>query len=207
MPTPQLNDPDVKKLLLKMGLAQKPQLVIARTEAGAVIFECVDNVNRQVFLSGGDIKLGWQIWKTDNSIEAEFHAVWENPQRQLIDITPKQFPVGQIMFVPDSSLTLYGRQIPNYMINLSNNPLVDDLILVAEAKFAFLNRGERADLKELKLTVEQDNYHTFMIQVISMINYILINKGDRESICPCGKGLKFKHCHGKDLAEVLASVQ
>ena len=207
MPTPQLNDPEVKKLLLKMGLNQKPQLVIARTEPGAILFECVDNVNKMVYIVGGDIKLGWQIWKTDNSIEAEFHAVWENPQRLLIDITPKQFPINQIMFVPDPSISLDGMQIPNYMINLSKNPLVDDLILVAEAKFDFLNRGERAKQKELRLTVEQDAHGRFMVHVLSMINYLLDKKGSRESICPCGDTLKFKDCHGKNLASKLASVQ
>ncbi len=61
MPVPQLTDSDVKKLLIKMGLKQKPIYVIAKTEPGAILFECVDNVNKQVILIGGDISIKYLI--------------------------------------------------------------------------------------------------------------------------------------------------
>lgn len=53
---------------------------------------------------GGAIVFGWTIWEWPKvMLTAEFHAVWESPDGDLIDITPKPQRETSIIFVPDRS--------------------------------------------------------------------------------------------------------
>ena len=145
--------------------------------------------------------IGWQIWKGKYLIEAECHAVWEDNDEELHDLTPKEFAVTKILFVEDDKLIYEDKQIDNVRLNIKNNPLVDDLILVCEALFRFDNRGNRATLYDLSnvLTDEQIQHKEYLVEMKELINSILRSNGNRKSLCPCQNGVKFVDCHGKDL--------
>jgi hypothetical protein len=96
---PRLDDPQLKLLLDKMGVNSTPVYVDVVPDDGANINECFPNVSKKVKTVGGSRIIGWQIYKTDILIEAEFHAVWQSDDNKLFDITPKNIPCSKILFL------------------------------------------------------------------------------------------------------------
>jgi hypothetical protein len=147
--------------------------------------------------------MGWQIWKTKNLIEAEAHAVWENPDGDIFDLTPKENGTTRILFVEDENLIYNGRQIDNVRLNISNNPLVDDLIKVGKDIYRVYNLGDRAHLYDLTDVINQRQvaHIEYLKQMRYFISALLSKNGKRKSPCPCGSRIPFKDCHGKDLTQ------
>lgn len=208
--TPKSIDKDVEKLLDKLDATHEPIYIKVSPEVGAKINDCFIIVREKVKNSGGRMILGWQIWKTKYLIEAEFHAVWENPDADLIDLTPKEGDIEKILFVEDENSVYEEKQVENIRLNISTNELVDDLINVCKAIHRFNNRGNRAELYEgdfiASLDATQIKHITYLTEMQSIISLLLSNKGRRTSPCPCGRGIKFKECHGKNLSERVSKV-
>ena len=79
-----------------------------------VVRECVPNVHHWVERGGGKIIFGWQIWEWYGvMIEAEFHAVWQDKENILHDVTPKDIACERILFLPDQNLYYNEQQINN----------------------------------------------------------------------------------------------
>jgi uncharacterized protein YchJ len=205
--TPATIDKDVKQLVMKVDPTHEPLYVHIKPEQGAEALDCFRVVEQKVKTAGGRIVYGWQVWKTPHLIEAECHAVWENPKGDLIDITPKQLPVTRILFLEDENVQYQGKQIDNIRLNISGNDLVDDLITVSEENFAFLNRGERADVHELSLNHEQKRHLDYIQMMQYMISAMLGQKATRNSPCFCGNMKKYSECHGENLLQKLREVQ
>ncbi len=205
---PAIDDPNLLKLLAKVNATHEPIYLDVEPEEGAILSDCFPTVLRKVEQEGGKMILGWQIWKADYLIEAECHAVWETPDEDLMDITPKPADISQIMFVEDDNLKYDGKQIDNIRMNITRNKLVDDLILVAEAIFQFENKGERANLYDLTraLSSEQKEVWLYLKGLKDLINLSLQDNRTRESMCYCDSKKIYKNCHGKDLAKTLKKL-
>lgn len=199
--TPKLEDKEVQRLLRKLDATHEPDYLNITPEVGAETKDCFIVVQNKVNNDGGRMIMGWQIWKGKYLIEAECHAVWEDEDKQLHDITPKEFDVDKILFVEDEKLIYDNKQIDNVRINTTNNSLVDDLILVCEAIYRFDNKGERATLYDLSTVLDeaQIKHKEYLMMLKGFINTILVKNGSRKSLCPCQSGIKFVDCHGKDL--------
>ena len=108
--------------------------------------ECFSIIPEQVIAEGGKQLIGWAIWETAGLyIEAEFHTVWQDPQGNLIDLTPRPYHFETILFLPDPRREYRGRQVNNI-----RRPLVDDLdvtrfLHLATRRFEILNKGDLAD--------------------------------------------------------------
>ena len=61
-------------------------------------------------------------------IEAETDAVWESPQKELIDITPHSKAETAILFLKDEKIEYKGNIIPNVRVPLTESPLVAEFI-------------------------------------------------------------------------------
>lgn len=72
---PTLEDQDVSKLIEAVGIDAQPIYVAVKPDSRALINECFPNVAEKIKNEGGHQVIGWQVWKTQNLIEAEFHAV------------------------------------------------------------------------------------------------------------------------------------
>src|ERR1700676_161605 len=59
------------------------------TDYGYEAQECHVNVLHRVRHHGGKRVNGWVIWESQPFDEAEFHCVWQNPEGDLIDVTPR----------------------------------------------------------------------------------------------------------------------
>ncbi|KAA5607344.1 hypothetical protein F1188_00835 [Roseospira marina] len=68
---------------------------------GAVAENCHLNTAEAVRRFGGRVVYGWTVWVSRSCAEAIFHSVWETPEGELKDITPKADGEGEILFVPD----------------------------------------------------------------------------------------------------------
>ena len=114
--------------------------------AGRDFGECFTVVERKVAEAGGKFVLGWAIWERPGIwLEAELHAVWQNPEGELIDIVPRAVRFKAIAFLPDSKGLSYARQVDNVRQPLSPDPRTVRLIELCKEEFALLNEGDLAD--------------------------------------------------------------
>jgi len=170
----------------------------------AVYKECIPNVKNKIIKHSGSIVYGWQLWKHSFMIEAEFHSIWKSPKGMLIDITPKQFRTDYIIFIEDSKTPYNGKQIANIMINTTRNDLVDDFIELNQARFRIENKDERATINdEITLSGQEAELYNLINTLISHTKRMILLGSTKESECFCGKGSKYKDCHGQNLMEDL----
>jgi hypothetical protein len=203
--TPNIIDRDIKKLLDKLNASHEPVYLNVEPDTNAELSDCFPVVQKKVQKCGGRMIMGWQIWKAKYLVEAECHAVWEDNEGDLHDITPKPYGINRILFVEDENLVYNGKQIDNVRLNITSNSLVDDLINVCIAIHKFDNKGERAELYDLSTVLDssQLKHKYYLLELKEIINFILQNNGNRNSFCPCQSGKKFNECHGKNLNQMI----
>lgn len=114
--------------------------------AGKPMLECFSIVPEHVIAEGGKQLIGWAIWETPGVfIEAEFHAVWQDPHGNLIDLTPRPIPFDHILFLPDPSREYRGRQVDNIRRPLVKDRDVVRFLYLARRHFEIQNTGDLAD--------------------------------------------------------------
>jgi hypothetical protein len=133
-------------------------------------------------------------------LEAEFHAVWRDPDGRLIDVTPVPTAIDRILFLADPSRTYEGRQVNNIRRALSDNPAIKDFFRAADDEFDLMNRGTRAD-KHGTLALHGPDKDEWLgaeaRKSAAMLDIFReLPKPGRNDPCPCGSGKKFKKCHG-----------
>lgn len=177
-----------------------PIYVSVRPETGAPTNECFPLVDVAISRFGGTRLLGWALWEFPGVfVEAEFHAVWESPNGELIDIAPKNRPVERILFLPNKELTYTGRQVNNVRRPLSSARCIAEYLATFDAEFELLNRGARAQQHgEIELTGSEAEEYASLQQrranlapeVLALAAYI-----GAYTPCPCNSGNKVKWCH------------
>lgn len=198
-----LNHPDIFNIVDNIGSSSEPVRIIVIPDENAEVNECIPTVKEKVRKDSGQLILGWQIYHTGHLIEGVFHGVWLSPENELIDVTPKQPLMNEIIFLPDSRLKYEGKQIDSIRVNVSGSSLVNHLIIISELIFKLMNSGERefqngvVNLKGEDLEFYK-YLNLFKISLLTMIN----NGQTKNQTCFCGGGKKYKICHGKDLLKV-----
>jgi hypothetical protein len=189
----------VEKVLDKINAEFDPEFVPVIPESYAKPENCFGNVDEKVKRDGGKVHYGWAIFQSSIICEAERHAVWENENEELIDITPREFGFEKIMFVSDNNLVYRGQLIDNARINITNNKLVDDYIKLCETLEFLYTYGTR--LNDDMLNVPEPALTlTFQYQNLkNMFQAYLYQGGTEQTPCLCGSGAKYKKCHGKNL--------
>lgn len=192
----------VKRICSKIDVSEDPRYVPCKPIPGAAQSECFPLVDEKVAAEGGKRVLGWQIWQGEILVEAEFHAVWESPIGELVDITPKSMSFREILFLPDAKSKYEGKQVNNIRINLSGSSLVDEFIAVHDAVFRIENKGERALVREVLLSGAERIAHRKLTLVKPLIE-LMAHRGDtRKSQCPCGSGKMYRICHGREIRKL-----
>ena len=169
-------------------------------EPYAEIGNCFHSVEEKIRRNGGKQILGWQIWKNQFFIEAEFHAIWESPNGDLKDITPKQIDSKNILFLPDEKLKYNNISKDNIRLNITKNHLIDDLIKIYETEFIILNKGKRTfEYGAIILNKEEESLYMFLENMKNFL-LLMVTKGlNKNSLCFCNSGKKYKYCHGYKL--------
>jgi hypothetical protein len=124
----------------------EPIYLLVEPFNGSTPNECYINVGKYIQANGGSVQYGWQIWEWSNiMIEAEFHAVWVSPNGQYKDVTPKDFGINKILFLPDPNRRYEEKQINNIRKALKNTQAIKDYIQSADRMFELLNEGDLAN--------------------------------------------------------------
>jgi hypothetical protein len=188
-------------------------------QTGAPLGECFPNVQSHIAEYGGDISYGWYVETFENVYAiAEFHAVWCDPNDDLVDITPKPGGEATILFQPvvidkfDYLDPTQREKFTNRYVSFVDDPLVDrfielykkrDAMIVKEKPHTpitfdkeFFRQLLLAELEVIKkykgLTEEQD------VTYAALTSPQRVAKGSagRNDPCPCGSGKKHKKCCG-----------
>lgn len=108
------------------------------------IHNCFFNTWVKMNYSGGGRQHGWMIAQdsTKEFIEAQFHAVWINPEGVLIDVTPRPDGEKRVMFVPDHSREIVLSQKNGQPAILSYD------------NFRVVNGRALADLERIKVVMQ-----------------------------------------------------
>jgi hypothetical protein len=203
MLVPDVTDLDLKKLLPLLECSAPANHIDFVSLDSVITNECFPNVERQVKNHGGSCIFGWQIWKTSLLIEAEFHAVWKSPEGLIYDITPKAQPVQKILFVSDPNKKYEGKQVNNIRVNITKNPIVDEMIEVYNAVFRIENQGARAFQHQLSLQGKEAAAHQRLTAAKQLLEVMALHGQLPKSPCACGSGKKYKVCHGKKIRKLL----
>ena len=124
----------MNRLLEKIGSKNVPQYVPIKVENYSTINNCFYNLIDKVSIDKGMIIYGWKIHQTKLLLEAERHAVWKSPSGELIDITPDVEYSDKTLFLEEDNGWIYeGQYSDNIRVNITDNPLVDDFILLCES--------------------------------------------------------------------------
>lgn len=201
----QKPDAFLKKLLSKVGSTYELEYVPVRAEAYATLLNCFPNVEEKVRRDGGRTHYGWLIHKTKLLYEAERHAVWENEDEELLDITPHEPSVDEIQFISDNNWAYTGKSVDSIRVNRTKNPLVDDFILLAEAVAQARSYGSQAEghLIMPAPAVEVAAFYEKMKQ--DLLHFIRLG-GQPHFPCFCGLPASYRSCHGSQLRENTAMV-
>jgi hypothetical protein len=178
--------------------------------------DCFVNVADHVQQAGGRIRYGWLITEIPRTmLEAAFHAVWQSPDGELMDLTPHQFGASTILFAADPTRTYDGRMVNNVRRPLTPSRAFDDYDRARNDWFALMNRGERAtqhgrvsltkeEERELRDIQAREQAATMKLMVSAMMPgrrpasspAVDLPRVGRNDPCPCGSGKKYKKCHG-----------
>jgi hypothetical protein len=147
MRPPKLIKPYVLRFCRSVVTDAAPIYVPCRPLPGAPANDCFPIVERQVASAGGESIFGWSVWEWPKVfIEAEFHAVWKQPDGSLLDIAPKALPIPRVLFIPDPRRVYRGRQIDNVRLPLCKDKAVKRLCELSTLIFKELNAGALADV-------------------------------------------------------------
>ncbi len=179
----------------EIDAASTPVFVAIQDTEGCYASDCFGNVHRRVQSRGGLIQHGWIIWLDPNKlIEAEFHAVWTDPDGRFIDITPNRDGESTILFLPDSTLTYKGRPRDNIRKALTNDPSVLRLIQKHKELFDLRLKYDKKGVAEIPYAEVLRIEEKYEPRTLQGKNQIRIGRND---LCPCASGRKFKRCHGQ----------
>ena len=103
----------------------------------------------------------------------------------------------KVFFLPDPTLSYNNQQVDNRRHSLIQHQAVQDFIDVSEEKFTILNMGERKNQHgRIKLSdTEADLLRQLDTQGAQIMMYIMQLNPERNHLCRCGSGKKYKKCH------------
>jgi hypothetical protein len=151
--TPDINAAEVRALCNSLRQNGQPFYVPFRPLPEAPLRECFSVVAGHVLANGGQVVLGWNIVELKGIwLEAEFHAIWRSPDGELLDLTPREFPQSQYLFLPDGEQPYEGTQVESKFHPLTNHPSVIKHIQLAPEFYYETNRADQSDATSYTFT-------------------------------------------------------
>jgi hypothetical protein len=196
--TPEISDkiiafcqsisPESKSLFIKVTPAPNAKLSF-----------CGENVKNHIKEHDGKFEYGWIIWHRPNiNFEAEAHSIWIDKAGERYDITPHEEETnGNILFLPDNEyigmFTMCHNKFPlNRVQPCTESPLVKEYIaLVNKANSIYFKSGNSGfNVQEAINAVCTKDEKIRFYEILSFFS----QKVERNELCPCQSGLKYKKC-------------
>jgi len=196
--SPKETNPQVERLLDVLNAEM--EIVKVEADPAGKLNNCYYNVLDKVKRDGGKIHYGWVVWQSSYLVEAEHHAVWEDDEENLLDITPRKEHYDTIMFVPDNEKVFDGNMaVPNVRLNTTNNGLIDHFIIYSRVIDKLTGLGTRINDESLSIPEP----------IVEAINGITICRNNTlmfyaegnttNSKCFCGSSKTYIKCHGEGI--------
>lgn len=113
----------ILKLAKQIDSSNEPELVVVQPGDDCQPGSSFQNVNAMTRRYGGSAQHGWRMREQPAVfVEGEFHAVWRRPDGALIDVTPREDGLSEILFLPDSKLTWDGDDVEPRRLMLHEKP-------------------------------------------------------------------------------------
>lgn len=165
---PAIEDTSVRELVAHLATGMQPRYIKHQPLPGKPLKECFHIVAEHAARNGGKTVLGWAIIQLIGIwLEAEFHAVWEDPTGNLLDLTPRKFRADEILFIPDPNRTYSGAQVESIFHPLTRHPSVLRNIELAHELFVETNRGELARATSYPMTPKIEQIQAEMEYTLS----------------------------------------
>ncbi|HEY6913482.1 MAG TPA: hypothetical protein VI413_02310 [Paludibacter sp.] len=198
-----LQKKQIETLMDKMLLEYDFEIIPVKLEVFSIEKQCYSNVEKKVKQDGGKIHYGWSVhFNKGIIVEAERHAVWENDNEDLICVTPHPSGNKEVIFLSYNIPVDPKLQIDNIRMNITNNPLVDDWIYLADiVGHIFYKYTDRIDDERVSI----DTSVSIAIKQIEewrdlVMGLIKLGKKEKSS-CYCESGFynsrKYLDCHSK----------
>ncbi|MEY3498429.1 MAG: hypothetical protein RL308_98 [Bacteroidota bacterium] len=195
------------RLLKKINSQNNPILVPVKVEEYSKPDNCFFNVKEKVSKDKGEIIYGWKLYQTQLLLEAERHAVWKSPLGELIDISPDSANSNSIVFIQEDNGWIYnGYYSDNVRVNITNNPLVDDFILLSETVTKLYQTGKRESEYGVSLLEPVHKLIIFFEQDKVLRQQFILSGNSTNDVCYCGSTLKYKDCHGNNLDSIYSDI-
>ncbi|MEX5491153.1 SEC-C metal-binding domain-containing protein [Pseudomonas fulva] len=176
----------------------KLQYIRVLADDRAIPNECFSNVAKKIETHGGEQILGWQVWEWPGVFaEAEAHAIWQSPDFELYDITPKT--EKKIAFIADPSLKVTGSRINNIRHAIIESEIVEDFISAGELKhklFGAIANG--TSLQHWQVSIQGR-----LELATALLQGLLSNPRKPNQRCPCGSALSYGVCHRLEVKRTL----
>ena len=205
MPATKTPDPTAAHVIAfarRIVASATPILMPIRPAAGCEALDCFHNVRGQVQQHGGRIQFGWSIWEWPRVyLEAEHHAVYAPPgSGPWTDVTPAPDGDTHRVFIADDT-AIYdfeneGIRRDNHRMALVDDPLVAQLFDIASAIIEAMNQIPGMGTVRLPADIA---YRLTQLaeQKKRLVAQIGMRHTARNERCFCGRGIKFKKCHGR----------
>lgn len=149
-----------------------PVWVKSVPDADALSGFCFENVRQRVLKSGGKSAFGYAIWHLPNAyFEAEHHAVWEDPDGRLLDVSPQYKGYGKILFLRDDTAVYDPANFrPNVLSAQSDDPLAQAIVTTSLAINRVLNKYRIIGMPEAEMTPEDETVsNTLMSELDALL--------------------------------------
>jgi hypothetical protein len=164
--------------------------------------DCYENVDKAIALHGGQKQYGWAVIENELFIEAIHHAVWENQEEELVDVTKWNIPGRRILFIPDDRIEYDGRIVESILMNITGNVIVEDFINVSHMMTLIESNGARkvegVIRLENDLKVLYEKYHMLGMHLLHYSG----NNSPLSIKCFCGSGKGYGDCHRIELYQM-----
>lgn len=194
----------VQQLIDRIGSEYEHEIIPVQPAPEAKTGKSFANVQNKITKDGGNLVEGWAVWLGDFICEGEQHAVWEDNDGNLTDITPPRVALDKIMFIPDDRSTSDDKHIRHIRVNITNNPLVDHAIMLSEMKEELLRYGTQVDDDNINFNTYTGNMYNHYDTLANNVMLFLTEGGKFGSPCYCKSSKPYSQCHGKNLVEAIA---
>jgi len=207
---PKKIDKHIERLLHKINSDFETEYIPVKPEEYSELGQCYYNVEEKVRRDGGSIHYGWALYESKILSDAERHAVWEDENESLFDITPNELGVGEILFVSENVSPIID--IDNYRENRIGSASVDDFILLAKT-IADLDNLYGVRVSQIKRNLPE-NVRQYIIHLQTLKNAYsdyLERNSSVAAKCFCESNKAYKNCCSvklrKDIQDNLKRIQ
>jgi hypothetical protein len=107
---PMPDQAEIQAFLAEIGAGEATRIE-QRDDHLGLYHWVADGVQARIAVDGGAIRFGWRViaWP-DRLLVAQRHAVWQEPDGTLVDITPAPVDGGDSLFAPDDRETATAKR-------------------------------------------------------------------------------------------------